>query len=582
MTAFDEGRCRAELAENFHDVPGFDDAFIAGCLRLCESHNLTGEDLFFKWEASTLGMGRVITERTVANVTAIVQTELAKARKQQMQQQTRFNGASRGRPGIDPFFGRRHAAQIGPTSSLLSANQLLQSTSSGSVSSIARHKVLLGLDVEGRKDEYKYMYEKVTDRSEVLDERIDEFGVLIKKYYKISDLGDPSLSTDDEVVIVGRIVLDPESSSSNAAKLNEASVCLESSRMMGSGVRIPVKFEHDLKIRGGLRGQGGIGLFPGAMVAFKGKNGGAGWFSVSEILSLPPLSLADRSAYNSLKVEHRDDLSFSMIVACGPYTSESSLDFKPWKDLLDKVKMDRPDVLLLLGPFLDCLHPVFKTGEVNDFPDDIFRRAFSQELTDLVAAVSPPPLVLLVPSVRDVQSEHAVYPQRPLRKDLVNSPSIKMLSNPARFSINGVTFAATSVDVLFHLKKEEFIKRAGEVDTIPVAETSSSTDVMSNLCRHLTYQRSFYPLFPTPLDLAQETNLDISHSNALDLCTGAEATVPDILIVPSRLKQFAKNVDDTMAINPSHASKGTFAAVFYEGEGPGPAARRLKVAIEKL
>jgi DNA polymerase alpha subunit B len=132
-----------------------------------------------------------------------------------------------------------------------------------------------------------------------------------------------------------------------------------------------------------------------------------------------------------------------------------------------------------------------------------------------------------------------------------------MLPNPAHFSINGVTFASTSVDTLFHLKKEEFIRRADEIDAVPVLEGSSATDVMSNLCRHVLYQRrligalmkslistntlrSFYPIFPTPVDVAHEVNLDVSHMAGLDLCPGANPTAPNVLVIPSRLKHFTK------------------------------------------
>lgn len=55
---------------------------------------------------------------------------------------------------------------------------------------------------------------------------------------------------------------------------------------MGSGGRTPLKFDPIVKIRGGPKGAGGVGLFPGAIVALKGKNGGGGWFNVSEILTV--------------------------------------------------------------------------------------------------------------------------------------------------------------------------------------------------------------------------------------------------------------------------------------------------------
>ena len=55
---------------------------------------------------------------------------------------------------------------------------------------------------------------------------------------------------------------------------------------MGSGARIPLKFDPAVKVRGGLRGVGGVGMFPGAVVALRGKNGGGGWFLVEEILAV--------------------------------------------------------------------------------------------------------------------------------------------------------------------------------------------------------------------------------------------------------------------------------------------------------
>ena len=62
--------------------------------------------------------------------------------------------------------------------------------------------------------------------------------------------------------------------------------------MMGSGTRIPLRFDQETKIRRGKGGMGGQGLFLGAIVALKGKNGGGGSFLASEILSvrarLPP------------------------------------------------------------------------------------------------------------------------------------------------------------------------------------------------------------------------------------------------------------------------------------------------------
>ena len=87
----------------------------------------------------------------------------------------------------------------------------------------------------------------------------------------------------EDVVVVGRIVADAEiTATSGPSKLNEASIMLESSRMMGSGVRVPLRFSTPLKIHGSSR----VGFFPGAIVALRGRNGGGGWFLVSEVFSV--------------------------------------------------------------------------------------------------------------------------------------------------------------------------------------------------------------------------------------------------------------------------------------------------------
>lgn len=53
---------------------------------------------------------------------------------------------------------------------------------------------------------------------------------------------------------------------------------------------------------------------------------------------------------------------------------------------------------------------------------------------------------------------------------------------------------------------------------------------------------SFYPIFPVPDGLSSEVNLDVTHSDGAQMID--EETdldyAPDVLILPSRLKQFSK------------------------------------------
>ncbi len=80
---------------------------------------------------------------------------------------------------------------------------------------------------------------------------------------------------------------------------------------------------------------------------------------------------------------------------------------------------------------------------------------------------------------------------------------------------------------------------------------------MANLCRHLLLQRrwvcttyslanahpgySFYPIFPPPADVLSEVNLDMSHFDDVRMVDEGDLDyAPDVLILPSRLKQFSK------------------------------------------
>jgi len=71
--------------------------------------------------------------------------------------------------------------------------------------------------------------------------------------------------------------------------MTETSTWLESSRMLGSGSRVLLKFEPDMKVRGAPSGGGGMAMFPGCLVALKGTNGGGKLFAVKEVLMVRQL-----------------------------------------------------------------------------------------------------------------------------------------------------------------------------------------------------------------------------------------------------------------------------------------------------
>ncbi len=104
-----------------------------------------------------------------------------------------------------------------------------------------------------------------------------------------------------------------------------------------------------------------------------------------------------------------------------------------------------------------------------------------------------------------------------------------------------------------------------------------------------------------PLDAAHEVNLDITHSDGLSInLDTADDFAPDVLILPSKLKQFSKvciviivlslrdlrslqTVDHTVVVNPSFLTKGTFAHLTYAGsESGGTIKDGLRVDVVRL
>ncbi|KAF5389267.1 hypothetical protein D9757_003533 [Collybiopsis confluens] len=587
-----------EIASRLGLEVASDPKLLEECQKLCENYGISPQDLQFKWEAATFNSGTFTPAREAARFTidslAGVRTQIKRELEQgsgSAKKKTQVRSLASGVASINrnkmPFGLNRNvvAAQLAPEPQVkpeLDLDQVIDFSPGGTrgQTNAGPSKVTFKgpkNDLESRKNRvYRYMFERTSERGEVLDSRIEEIAELVQTHYGIPEFTDPVNVTDEEIFVVGRITHDIDSQ----IKLTDATLTLETSRQISNhyGARIALRFDPAVKIRGGAKGAGALGLFPGAILAFKGRNGGANWFSVTEILALPVLLSSP-----SMKPSPDDD-SFSMMIASGPFTPESDLSYKPWDTFTQIIKRSKPSVVLLLGPFVDALHPLIKAGDIDETPLDTFHRVFLQPLRDFLNS-SPGSIAILVPSVRDLVNSHTVYPQSEFQKLVTKSdPRIQLVPNPGLFSINNISFGATSLDVLFHLRKEEIIKRGQEVESVPsLSADDNGADPLSNACRHLLQQRSFYPVFPVPEELCNEINLDVTHSAGLRIDSEVDGISPDVLILPSKYRQFYKNVNSTAAINPSTLVKGYYSSVSVATSAPGRTLKdRLNIGIVKL
>ncbi|KAL0466912.1 alpha/primase associated subunit [Neurospora intermedia] len=420
---------------------------------------------------------------------------------------------------------------------------------------------------------YKPLAMKLSEASEILDDRIDDFTSLVLEHYKLDEsvFGSAAMQSTTEIVAVGRVASD-----TSEGKLNAASLVLETSRKLGGGFRVPLNVS---KLKG-------YQFFPGQIVALRGTNTTGREFTVNEVIRMPLMGNAAstletmaahrerlRGGPDAMDTDDENPMPLNVIFASGPYTADDNLDFEPLHTLINEAADTYADAVILTGPFIDAEHPLIASGDF-DLPEEavydpdaatmntVFKYLISPALNRLVSA-NPHVTILLVPSVRDVIDRHVSWPQDPFpRKELGLHKSIKILGNPMTFNLNETLVGISSQDALWELKHEELIGGAVE-----------DTNGLSRVARYLIEQRHYFPLFP-PTDrtklpktgrqvidgqAAPGAMLDISY-----LKLGEMVNVrPDVLIVPSALPPFAKVIESVLVINPGYLSQrkraGTYA-----------------------
>ncbi|KAF9132277.1 DNA-directed DNA polymerase alpha subunit pol12 [Mortierella sp. 14UC] len=397
---------------------------------------------------------------------------------------------------------------------------------------VAEYRNIINLVVAVKP--YRYMFEKITDRGEALDDRIDAFAEIYRKSYPDTEFRNPAYPSQAVVTVVGRICSD-----ANEGKANEQSLLLETSRTIGNGSRVKLDVMEVKRYN----------FFPGQIVVLSGLNSHGSVFAVTRVHELPSLPMAGASPADLEDFQYRKMAGqpIKMIVAAGPYTLSDNLLFEPFAALMEHVNTERPDVLLLMGPFISSTHPMIASGDVDMMPEAYFAKYISALLAKYQERYPKEMQILMVPSLQDVIHETLVMPQPEFehRRSLALPAGTYCLPNPAQFTVNEMVFAVNTADILMHLNGDE------------IARNPERNDRMGRLSKYIIDQRNMHPVYPG-LASDPDSGVDCNQIDLMDL-----RVCPDILIVPSKLKHFAKIVDNVVVVNPNQLSKmqsgGTFA-----------------------
>jgi hypothetical protein len=142
-----------------------------------------------------------------------------------------------------------------------------------------------------------------------------------------------------------------------------------------------------------------------------------------------------------------------MLVAAGPFTTTGDMAYTPLEDLLDVIRREKPDVVMLIGPFVDEEHPAVKAGDVQVTYEAMFEDVINR-IGAVVIEETESTELLLIPSLRDVHHDK-VYPQPPYQlPEKMEHDRLHCLANPSTFTVKEMVVGVNTADILMDLSKQ--------------------------------------------------------------------------------------------------------------------------------
>eukprot|EP01105_Mastigella_eilhardi_P002394 TRINITY_DN12964_c0_g1_i1.p1 TRINITY_DN12964_c0_g1~~TRINITY_DN12964_c0_g1_i1.p1 ORF type:complete len:591 (-),score=135.34 TRINITY_DN12964_c0_g1_i1:14-1786(-) len=571
--------------------PDDEPVIVAKCVQLCKDFGLSAETLALKWEAHLTNSKHIVKEITMEDFQAF-STALA-AKQPQVVRKLRavlpssmradtlaapaslavapslFEGFDYGAGGDDPMGFMPASDASAPSTADIPEDD---SMDEGDAKGVTVHKQHTGVVTKIRGGfvtsfnsqlpekitssrspvivfepevaPYLCNYDPVPKKAEALSKRLERVGERFAQGLGVPfETNFSGISLEGAPVAAQVACLPPEEKDTATSKLTPYNVCAQG--VVGEGSN----WMRLMLVHGGDSVY--YNLFPGQVVMLNG-NVPDTMVRVTSIKTGPPAQLY--KPVSSCK-------GFSMTVAVGPFTAQSDLDFTLLSALVDDVKANTPDILLLVGPFVNASHS--ELFNLEEDVEDLFRDQVSADCLQRLKGMEHLKIIV-VPSLEDIVHPHFLFPQPPFPKHLfIAQDNVKLTSNPTTFRVDeAVTVGVSSVDVLKDLSANCIIKDKPE-------------DRMATLCEHVLSQQSYYPLFPPETGV----NMDAKHMEQIEF-TGYS---PHFIILASDLQPFVKVVQGTVFINPGRMPRSFARVVVHPSHGDPLAVRQnTRVDIVKV
>nr|CAD7401440.1 unnamed protein product [Timema poppensis] len=361
----------------------------------------------------------------------------------------------------------------------------------------------------------RYMFEQLREKAAVLDDIVDWIGSYLIKKHALDEPFPLNRPHAEPMIVVGRVCCDAN------GHLNVNSVLLEGTRVMSGGMSVYMDV-HQLPQ---------YSLFPGQVIAAEVLNPTGRLLMAKKLYTDASLPSPERLPNISSQ-----DGPLHMMVAAGPYTQTDTLTYEPLEDLLQHVKTNKPHVLILIGPFVDSTHPHIVDGSFAETFESFFEKIIDGIINTLKDVKCQ---VVIVPSWRDAH-HHMIYPT-PAFQLTKHYPGVLCAPDPCMVDIQGLMVGITSVDVLLNIGKEEI-------------SLSTKGDRLGRLASHVLAQQYFYPLYPPEESLNVDLELLEKHTHL--------GVTPHVLILPSDLRSFIKDINGCVVVNPERLAKGVVGGSF--------------------
>lgn len=219
----------------------------------------------------------------------------------------------------------------------------------------------------------KYMFDTLAEKSLLAGDHLFDIGHQIcQKMQAVQDANNSaraqtSQQQDEDVVSVFDSLVYPDTASQNVVTC-VGRICSDAETKINPNSTLLVSTD-DTKLRSvrlNFRNINSVGLFAGQIVAVRGINAQGDMFFVQEICSERELT---RSAKPTGLTEQ-----LNFLIVSGPYTQTDDLTYEPLHDVLACCKENRPDVLIMIGPFVDANHGMIADGLLTDSYDVFFEK----------------------------------------------------------------------------------------------------------------------------------------------------------------------------------------------------------------